>query len=202
MYRCTQNSNRWALGMGVTSAGLQPKSPKCGLGAFGPWTWLVGLQSAGQFRGPWEQAEEVWSSWLCPISHRAEAIRCGRTRYPCPHPGERQPKQYVLRCKSRLPKWVGQMWKEMLFYIRKPNKIYSLLQISFAFLYLLLWHKCPLHLFTLTWGLKPAYFICPDGLHHFVKDDLSALERYVCQVPCMLWLIYCLPGGMLSPTGV
>lgn len=82
--------------------------------------------------------------------------------------------------------------KKCCFTSESQIKIYSLL----------LWHKCPLHLFTLTWGLRLTYFICPDGLHHFVKEDLSVLKRYVCQVPCMLSLIYCLPGGMLSPTGI
>lgn len=180
--------------MDETSVYLQLKYPNCGLGTFGTWKWLVGLKST------------VLES------------REGRSGLPssAPSPTRQRPFDMVVH-NRRANQTVQDVFSiikaehqsnldgsenKCYFTSETQMKIYSLLLISFAFLYLLLWHNHPLHLFTLTWGLRLTYFICPDGLHRSVKDDLSVPKRYVCQVPCMLSLIYCLPGGMLSQTGI
>jgi len=107
--------------------------------------------------------------------------------------------QDILHCKSRIQSELDR--SEKLVCIRKLNKNIACCR----FLLLFFIYYCDISvlcIYLLLLGVRLAYFICPDGLHHFVKDDLSVLKRYVCQVPHMLSLIYCLPGGMLSPTGV
>lgn len=105
--------------------GLQPKYPNCGLSTFGMQTWLVGLQSI---------------RWI----HTPVVLQLGLVGCDVPALIQDKGKPTKETTQRKFPIVKAEYQSELdrsekkCFMSESQIKIHSLLQISFAFLYLLL----------------------------------------------------------------
>lgn len=162
-HHCTQNSNKQFLGMDMS--GFAAQEPKLWPGCLWDLTGLVALQLTRQTHGLWKQGKEIWYSWLCPTGQRP--FRWDTATMPSSRSKTNQIMQDIFSTvKAEYQGELSGMKRNADLHQKAKYKPIACHGFSFffPFLYLWLWHKCPLHLFTLTWGLRLAYFICPDGL--------------------------------------
>lgn len=194
MHHCTQNSNKWSLG--IDRSGFAAWYPVWS-GCLWDLAGLVVLHSAGQIHGLEAGrgglvllALSHWQGPFRVVGHSVRAL------------SQEKDKSNNAECIVHwTPRWAVRNEEKCWFTPESQIQTHSLSQIFFLFSFI---YDCDISVLCI-------YLLLPGvpGLHiSFAQMGcitlwrmISVLERCLCQVPCMLSLIYCLPGDRLSPTG-